>query len=121
MSLVLDGKEGPPFDLVGTFILSPDASHVAYAVKDGGEDFALWNNRKLPGVGFLSFSPDYKHLAHHLRRAEKSYVMVNETEGNAYDGFIAGSKWTFTANNKFTLFAGRATELLKVDVTIENP
>ena len=119
MSLVIDGKEGPQYDVVGAFLLSPDASQVAYAARDGGEDFVVWNDRKLRGVGHLTFSPDFKHLAHHLRRAEKSYVMVDETEGNAYDGFVAGSKWTFTANNKFTLFAGRGTELLKVEVTIE--
>jgi WD40 repeat protein len=120
LRLVIDGKESEPYDRIHAWLVNDDATRIAFSARVGEEDFLVLDGKRLPGPGHLTMSPDGKYVAHsRVSPADKTTVlMVNETDGPAYDGFLAGSRWVFHAPNKLACMAARKGEILRVEVEI---
>lgn len=116
--LVIDGKESEPFDRIHAWQMSPDGRRIAFGARAGVEDFLVLDGKRIPGPGHLTMSPDGRYVAHSRPTGKSSVLMVNDTDGPAYDGFLAGSRWVFHAPNKLTCMAGRNGEIVRVDVEI---
>ena len=79
----------------------------------------MLDGKRIPGAGHITMSPgDGRYVAHARPVGRTNVLMVNETEGNSYDGFLAGSRWVFHAPDKFTCMAGRKGEIIRVEVAI---
>lgn len=119
--LVIDGKESEPYERIHAWQMNDDASRIAFSARAGEEDFLVLDGKRIPGPGHITMSPgDGKYVAHSRAvPADKTTVlMINETDGPAYDGFLAGSRWVFHTTNKLTCMAARKGEIVRVEVEI---
>lgn len=87
--IVLNGSEGPVYDLVAEPIFSPDDMSFAYRAGKSKKEFVVIDNKELgpyDGVGRITFGPDSKQLAYSVFKNEKALIVLNGKEGKAYDG-----------------------------------
>jgi hypothetical protein len=115
---VVDELPGKRYDRVGFVSLGPGGKPQAYSAREGTAKYAVIDGKELPGEGFITISPDGRYVAHALDEGTKSIFMVNDVRGNVYDGFLKGSKWSFTAPNRVILLAGRGVEIVRVEIEI---
>ncbi len=94
---VVDGQEGPPFDLVGSngvlggVLFSPDGRRVAYPAEQGQDALMVVDGvegRLYDTVGSPVFSPDGQRLAYAATRLGLEYMVVDGEEGPALDAVV---------------------------------
>jgi len=88
-----DGKEGPPYDDINVFRLSPDGKHLAYRAKRGKKWLVVYDGREDVVYHrieeYLVFSPDSKHFAYvathdGLARDKENPVYVQAHDGKQF-------------------------------------
>jgi WD40-like Beta Propeller Repeat len=89
--LEFDGAAGRHHDAVGDLAMASHGWRVAYAAMDEGV-WSVWEAGRA-GPGFdailrdtLTFSPDGRRFAYAARRGKASYVVLDGSEGPAFDG-----------------------------------
>jgi hypothetical protein len=116
--LVIDGRESDAYDRIGAWHMNDDATRIAFAARHGADEFLVLDGQRLPGAGHVTMAPGGRFIAHSRTDGKMAVLMVNEADGNAYDGFLAGARWVFHSPTTFTCLAGRKGEIVRVDVEI---
>lgn len=85
---VIDGRDGPRYQGVGSPVFSPDAKHVAYLATDGSKVFSVVDGK--PGLGFDDrgapvFSPDGAGAAYWAESAGKQFIVANGERQPPFD------------------------------------
>ncbi len=99
--VVVDGREGAPYDDVRVPMFSPDGRHVAYAAKRGVKQLVVVDGReseeqdgiverRTRTLPFVVFSPDSSHVLYVARRGPKSFVVLDGHAGAEYDEIDEG-------------------------------
>jgi Tol biopolymer transport system component len=115
---VIDGKEGPPYDEIGTLMYSADGRH-AYAARKGEDTVVVVQGVESPayeGVRYphTIFSPDGKSFAYAARTSGVTFVVVDGRPGLDYRQ-VEGRSLTFSADSKsFAFAAARGDQWLVV-------
>jgi len=126
--VVLDGREGQvhtggmPSDIAW----SPMGNRLAYRAAAPGRGMLVVLDGK-PGkrydgvfTGTLTFSPDGKHIAYIARRGKKQFVVVDETEGRAFDWISSKDAGVvFDSPSSFHYIAGDGLNVLLVEETLK--
>lgn len=113
--VVINNKEGLPYNSVTNLTFSADSQRVAYVVTRGellfaneivivdgkeGKEYAAIEGRR------VQFSPDNKRVAYVARTAEKkSVVVIDEKESKPFDAVVPGSV-TFSPDSQRVAFIG---------------
>lgn len=140
---VIDGVEGEEYDYVWSIDwFTPDSKRVIYIARrcktEGPQskfaraiwkvlspksckDFVVVNGIEHVSYDFIytaTFSLDSKNIAYSAERRGKVFVIVNNIEGEKYDGFIKGSKLVFDNNNSLHTLVIRGEEFLRSEMSI---
>ena len=132
--LVVNDKEGPSYDEIGSLVFSPDSKHIAYIAKINDREFVVKDNKEDQNYGFiksnsLKFSPNSNHYIYTVNIGG----VYNEDEGT-----ISGGKWsvvfdgergpefnsikdiTFSNNGKSFAYVGILGEKIKKQIVVYN-
>ena len=117
---VLNGKPGPPYNMLWNMCFSPDSKHFAYTatkwdLPHPDSEFLIKNGepRSIPGRIFrMTFSPDSKHLACLARTGRSFTVILNDQQGPEFD-FIHWPKEIFQ-NDHISYLAVRNNIIYRV-------
>ncbi len=86
--IVCDGKAGPHYADVGSYVFSPDGKRFAYTARDEtGNKFVVLDGKRLKSyekVGYMRFSPDSKRLAFTVKQGGTGMVVCDGKEGPRY-------------------------------------
>lgn len=138
--VVLNEKEGKPHGFVSEITFSPDSKKLAY-VGHTGNQFELSSaylvmdgvqSKKYENVDDLLFSSNSENFAYVARKKNKSFVVINGTEGKSYDFILTAnlkeekyhsydvqtSSLIFDSNKKLRYLAIRGNKLYSVETTI---
>jgi uncharacterized repeat protein (TIGR03803 family) len=94
--VVIDGTEGPEYDVCSSVVFSPDGKHWAYWAQDvtGARNvtYAIVDGKKsldyLSVTGF-AFSPDSQHVVYVATASnQKTVVVLDGNEGDAHDSIV---------------------------------
>lgn len=85
--VVVDGKEGKPYDRVSYIKFSPDSKRVAHLAKSGEKWMIVIDGREerpYDQVTFPVFSPDSRHLAYMAKEGGNWFLVLDGKEGPRY-------------------------------------
>jgi len=105
--MVLDGRLGPRYDLIGPPVFSPDGAHLAYAARQGKRWLVVNDGKPGPLLDYAwgpVFSTDGLRLAYIARTGRKASVMVNGKPGKQYDDVW---NYQFSPNGKRLAYIAR--------------
>jgi len=107
--VVLDGKEGPPFEKIDGPIFSPKGSHYGYVA--WGKDHArvIVDSEKGPEffwAGDLVFSPNGKRFAYLVREGGRMTVILNQTQRFSFDVVMEGTLMFSSDSRHWACLAG---------------
>ncbi len=102
---------GDPFDtlLDGTFTLSPNKQHYAFAVTRAGTTFIIRDGKTAtpinsPNLNTLTFSPDSRHLAYPVRTNNRWHIAIDNQIGPADFASIAANSLSFSPDSQTLAF-----------------
>lgn len=125
--VVIDGKEGPKFDVGITndigIVFSPDSKHVAYVGLTGNNScIFVKDNKKMRSfekIGRIEFSPDSKHYAYTAMEDGTWKVILDDKEGTEYKQI---SNLMFSPDSSHTVYMASSKKrrpiIVKNDVEI---
>ncbi len=93
----------------GSFTISPDGVHFAYAINDNKGKKVVLDGKEHLGyqdIINLCFTPDSNHLAYVAKREGKYYLVFDGIKGKGYD-LIVNSSLSFSANGKHYAFVAK--------------
>lgn len=85
--IVVGGKKGPVFDMVGEPVFSPDGTLVAYPAEKGGNSFVMVGDQKgeeFNHIKNLTFSPAGNHVAYYARSGDNDLLVLDGKKGPAF-------------------------------------
>jgi hypothetical protein len=87
--VLLDGKPGPEYELVGHLSFSPDSKRFVYAAQKDKRRFVVVDG--VPGPPYddvypTGFSPDSRHVVYYATQGKKQRIIVDDHPGPEYDG-----------------------------------
>ncbi|HTN43667.1 MAG TPA: hypothetical protein VMN77_07710 [Nitrospiria bacterium] len=87
--VLLDGKPGPEYELVGHLSFSPDSRRFVYAAQKDKRRFVVVDG--VPGPPYddvypTGFSPDSRHVVYYATQGKKQRIIVDDHPGPEYDG-----------------------------------
>jgi hypothetical protein len=89
--MVLDGKAGKEYDLVGVPIFSPDGKRLAYSARRGEKHVVVVDGQEGPevdGIGGtpeVAFSPDGKRFGYAAQKGKEWVAMIDGVEGKPFE------------------------------------
>ena len=111
-TLVVDDRQGKPFDNVGKMnpLFSADSQHVAYVAEKNGRKHVVVDDLEGNGydsVGGVTFSPDNKHIAYMAEEDGERVVVVDGAEQPLrFDGLHASGP-VFSPDSKHLGYAAK--------------
>jgi hypothetical protein len=107
--VVMDGREGPPFDGLGEGnpVFSPDGKRTAYVGmrrKNPAGMFVVVDGKEGPAMDELIdspvFSPDSRHVAYGAQRGMRKFVVLDGKEGPHFDLVALDPPLTFSPDSQ---------------------
>lgn len=83
VQVVVNGKAGPSFTMVGSPVFSPDGQTVTYAADEGEQQYIVIGDRKVPVSGRASdpvFSPDGRKVGYGARLGREIWWKVLDVQ-----------------------------------------
>ena len=122
--MIVDGKEGKPYDGLGDLIFSPDSQRVAYGAQLGDKVFVVVDGKEgkqYDDAGRLIFSPDSQRVAYRAGVGDKQFVVVDGKEGQPYDGIvtIGGGRIVFDSADRLHYLARKGDDIYLVEERIQ--
>lgn len=84
--LVLNGRQGPPYDGISRPMFSPDSSKIVYVAQQGTKQFVVINGQPQPAYEGIALkespviSPDSKHIAYVALKNKKTVLVLDGQE-----------------------------------------
>jgi hypothetical protein len=129
--IVLDGKEGEPYDQIlrGTPIFSDDSKRLAYAAKRDGKFVVVLDTNEIAEADDVAtiratgkscgmcFSPDSRHFAYTVKRSGSWFVVQDGVESKPYASYGMEMSIFFSPDGRRLAyeFGGSGPALLVVD------
>jgi sulfatase modifying factor 1 len=105
----IDGQSGPRCDVIGEMAFTPQADHIAYAVKEGSKYRLIVDGNaassEFDDIKNITFSPDGKRLAYGAQINDKWFAVVDGNAGPVYD--TVGNFAFSPDSRRFTFAAGK--------------
>jgi hypothetical protein len=128
--VVLDGREGPRYEMVAGLAFGGGGRQLAYAAGRGPKQMLVVDAgppgkpdpkeyRAYDGLGDITYSPDGRRLAITVQSAGEWHAVIDGKEGTGYDGT---SPILFSPNSQHTAYvAGRKRQQFLVVDGVEGP
>ena len=119
--IILDGKEGEPYDNIskGTLVFSSDSKRLAYGVGIGVKWAAVADgvrHREYDEIAAITFLGG--RMVYAAQADGKWSVVVDESEGNRYEGIVTGSIFLDSVDH-LRYLAMKEGKILSVNETLQ--
>lgn len=108
--VVKNGKESKRYEGVKAIKYAPVGNAIAYIVKQGKNEFIVFNDKELPAYNVideesLTFSPDGSKIAYFAKVGRKGFVCVNDQKYES--SFKEISDITFSSDSKHVAYLAK--------------
>lgn len=132
-TVVVDGREWEAAAAIKHVTFSLDSQHLAYAARHGTQWSVLLDGEpSTAGAGYedlgdLTFAPaggpEGSRLAYGAKSGGRYFVVVDDSEGTAYDGVVlgaAGGRISFHSSHSLRYLALKGDDLFAIEETLQD-